>query len=144
MSALDESNFADMNTYHFLVVWNLTAQPVQKAGDQKVQGLGYWNDADPENSKKSAGSQTNNLLLYCLTYAKPLGTQWVSDDESTRLSDTNKLASTMATATSLVSEIAAQLAKIFTFTSSAIPSPYATKFASTVATSNVAPFKPAA
>lgn len=135
MAALDQSSFSDMNTYHFLVIWKLTSQPVTSAGDQQANALGYWNDADLGESQQTAKSEANNLLLYCLTYATALGTQWLDSDESKRLASATRLASIMSTATSLVSDISAQLAKVFSFTSSAIPTPYATLFAQAAAAS---------
>jgi len=138
MATLDPNNFADMNAYHFLVIWKLTAQPAGTVGDCQVNSLGYWNDVDVGASQQAGSTASLNLQLYCLQYAATLGTQWVSADEKVRLAATTKLTTLLTTAKSLISDIAKQLGQIFSFTSSAIPSSYATKFAQVVAHSQSA------
>jgi hypothetical protein len=135
MAALDINNIVDMNTYHFLVANKLTFQPVATVGDQKVEGLGYWNITDPAASKSAGGSEATNLVIWCLTYAATFGTKWISDDESARAGGISQLQNVMGTAKSFVSDISAQLGKLFSFTSSAIPAMYATHFAQSVALS---------
>jgi len=133
MAVLNSGNFADMNTYHFLVIWKLTGNPIATVGDCQVNSLGYWNDADPAASKQSGTTMSLNLQLYCLQYATTLGTQWVSADEKARAAAAAKLTTLMSTDTSLLSDAAKQLAQLFSFTSSAIPSTYASEFAQIVA-----------
>jgi hypothetical protein len=135
MATLDPNNFADMNTYHFLVIWKLTAQPVGSVGDYQVKSLGYWNDADTGASQQAGSTASLNLQLYCLQYAATLGTQWLSADEKVRAAATTKLTSLLTTAKSIISDVSKQLGQTFSFTSSAIPSSYATKLAQIVAQS---------
>jgi hypothetical protein len=140
MAALDPVNFADMNIYHFLVIWKMTSQPVASVGDYQVNSLGYWNDADVAASQQAGTTASHSLQLYCLQYATTLGTQWQSPDEKTRLAAVDNLTKLMTTANSLISDVAKQLGQTFSFTSSAIPSKYATGFAEIVANSQaVAP-----
>jgi hypothetical protein len=141
MATLDPNNFADMNTYHFLVIWKLTSQPVGAAGDCQVNSLGYWNDTDIGASQQAGTTASLNLQLYCLQYAAVLGTQWVSTDEKIRSAATAQLTTLLTTAKSLISDVAKQLSQIFTFTSSAIPSSYATKLAQVAALAQAAPPK---
>jgi len=115
VSALNQNSTADLATYNFLHTTNELTETFPDAGDVKVEELSYWNTSDPDASAQGAKLYGYGLVHYCLVHGDFYGTAWKDPDVNAEATAITKVVDIMSKASSLVSDISAQIGAMFTF-----------------------------
>jgi hypothetical protein len=117
MAKLDPTKACDRVVFGYLHGLGYTDENYDNAGDEVVANLGYWNPADPNASSIAARNVAIGIVNYALQNATVFGTQWQTGytTPAQQHSATGDLITIAQTATKTVSDISAQIGKMFLF-----------------------------